>query len=282
MKETKAMTKQETQAIQEYGDWTPEQIQKETKEIGSGGEFWKAPVGRSTVRFLPPKVGWPSPFVIQHQHFIRLPTQDRPVVFCCPQQHEGKQCLACQKADKMETSGNRKDMDNAKKLRPQKRILANVIVDPAEANQKVSVFTFGKTVYDQLKSIRADDENGGNFLDPVKGFNMVINRVGTGKDDTRYTVIPARGTSQLANMDWLATQRDLRKMIRIPTVDQQQRLIDGEDPRDVWGDGDGQPYDARSKGPKDANGKDGKDVIDVDDGKRTAEDDLFDDEVDLD
>ena len=276
--QTKAITTQGTTAIAEYGEWTPEQMDKESKEMGTGGDFWKPPVGRSIVRFLPPRVGWPSPFVIQHQHFIRLPNVEHPIIFSCPKMHEGKVCVPCQKADKLETSGNSRDNKAAKQLRPSKRVLSNMVVDPANAEQPVSVWSFGKTVYDQLKAIKSDDENGGNFLDPVKGFNIVVNRTGTGKDDTKYTVMPARGQSQLANMEWIATQKDLRKMIRIPTVEQQERLFDGEDPRDVWGDKDD---DRPARGRK---REDEPSTIDADstEGKRTAEDDLFDDEVDLD
>lgn len=280
-KDSKALTKQSSGgAIVQYGEWTPEAMEKESQEISSGGDFWKVPVGRTTVRFLPPKLGWPSPFVIQHQHFIDMPGQ-KQVIFCCPRLHEGKTCLACAKADKMETSGNSRDAKIAQRLRPNKRIMANVVVAPSkEGTQKVSVWAFGKQVYEQLKAIREDDTAGGNFLDPIKGFNISVNRKGTGKDDTKYTLMAAREQSKLPNMDWIEVQRDLRKLIRIPTEDQQKRLLDGEDPRDVWG------QDSEGGGRRRSRDED-EDVIDVDDddsskGKRTAEDDLFDDEVDLD
>lgn len=264
---TKDTKKTETTALAKYGEWTPEAMEKESKEISSGGDFWKPPVGRTVVRFLPPKIGWPSPFVIQHQHFIDMPGQ-KQVIFCCPKQHEGKLCLACTKADSLETSGNAKDAAIAKRLRPNKRIMANVILDPKDADQKVSVWAFGKKVYDQLKAIREDDAGGGNFLDPIKGFNISVKRVGTGKDDTNYTLTPAREITQIANMEWIEVQTDLRRLVRIPTREQQQRLLDGDDPRDVWGDSKDNGRRSRSDEP-------------ASDG-RTAEDDLFDDEVDLD
>lgn len=276
-KEDKALATQGTTAIAQYGEWTPEQMEKESAEIGSSGDFWKVPVGRTVVRFLPPKIGWPSPFVIRHSHFIELPGLTNAVSFSCPKAHEGKICLACKKADELETSGNSRDAKMAQRLRPSKRIAANIIVGPNNPDQKVQVWEFGKTVYDQLKAIREDDAGGGNFLDPMKGFNISVKRVGTGKDDTKYTLTPARDITKLANMEWIEVQRDLRRLVRIPTVDQQKRLLDGEDPRDVWNDSkddDDQPRRSRKRGDDDA--------IDVDDDKRTAEDDLFDDEVDLD
>ena len=103
----------------------------------------------------------------------------------------------------------------------------------------------------------------------------MVKREGTKKDDTRYSIIPGRGQTPLANMEWIDQQQDLRRLLRIPTVDQQKRLFEGEDPKDVWGDaGDAPASKPRSRRDEE--------VIDVDPGKRTAEDDLFDDEVDLD
>jgi len=273
----KQLAKTTQAAVVAYGDWSEDQMNKESKEMSSGGDFWKVPVGRTTVRFLPPKIGWPSPFVIQHQHFINMPGVEKAIIFACPKMHESKKCLACEKADKLETSGNSRDAKAAKNLRPSKRVMANVVIDPKNPENSVSIWAFGKRVYDALKAIRTDDENGGNFLDPIGGFNIGVLRVGTGKDDTAYTLTPGREQSKLVNMDWIEIQRDLRQLLRIPTVDQQNRLFDGEDPKDVWGDKEEVGAPATPKRGK-------KDVIDVDvdDGQRTAEDDLFDDEVDLD
>jgi gp32 DNA binding protein like len=266
-------------AIVQYGDWTPEQIKEDGKQMDSGGDYWKVPVGTTAVRLLPPKLGWKSPFVIRHQHFIRMPGVEKPIIFCCPREHESKQCVPCARADKLETSGNKRDAGMAKNLRPRKGVLANVVVNPKDETSKVQLWTFGTTVFNQLKSIRENDESGGNFLDPKTGFNIVVKRVGSGKDDTEYTLMPARNQTPLANMAWIDQQRDPRKLIRIPTVEQQERLLAGEDPKDVWGDDDG----ARPDGDQTQRKGKGR-VIDADstDGKRTAEDDLFDDEVDLD
>lgn len=276
--ETKQLAKTGTTAIAQYGEWSDEQMNKDDKEMSTGGDFWKPPTGRTSVRFLPPKLGWPGPFVIQHQHFIRMPGIEKAIVFACPKMHDSKKCLACDKADTLETSGNARDAKQSKTLRPQRRVMANVIVTPKDEDSQVMIWAFGKRVYDALKAIRTDDENGGNFLDPVKGFNISVLRAGQGKDDTVYTLTPGREQSQILNMDWIEIQRDLRKLIRIPTVDQQKRLFDGDDPRDVWGD----KGDADSEEKPQGKSKNGKTVIDVDPDSRTAEDDLFDDEVDLD
>lgn len=264
---------EESTALVQYGEWTPEQMEKESAEMISGGDFWKPPVGKSLVRFLPPKVGWPSPFVVRHQHFIEIPGVGK-VVYTCPKMHVAQKCLSCGKADQLETTGNRKDSKIAETLRPKRSVMANVVVgkEPPPETPPV-IWGFGKTVFDAIKLIRQDEEDGGNFLDPVKGFPLIVTRTGQ-MLDTKYTVGAARQRAcQLANMEWIDIQTDLRKMVRIPTVDQQKRLLAGEDPRDVWaedtGPGEGRPA-AKAK------------TVDVTPKGRTAEDDLYDSDVDVD
>lgn len=273
--------KEETTAIATYGEWSPEQMEKEAKEMASGGDYWKVPVGSTAVRFLPPKLIWkrPSPFIVRHQHYIEMPNLDKAVIFCCPKMHTGARCLSCGKADEMEASGNSRDEKAAKKLRPSKQMLANVINTPKVAESKPVIWTFGVTVYNQLKSIREDDEGGGNFVDPIKGFNIIVKRVGASKDDTRYTCIPARDIKPLLNMDWIEIQSDLSRQIRIPTVEQQKRLFDGEDPRDVWGDAKVDRAHGSQRAKDDSNAIDA-DATDA--PGRSAEDDIFDDDIDVD
>jgi hypothetical protein len=179
----------------------------------------------------------------------------------------------------MESSGNRRDEKMAKQLRPRKRVMANIIVTPKQAESQVTVWPFGTTVFRQLQAIREDDDSGGNFMDPNKGFNIVVKRVGSGKDDTEYTLLPSRTVGPLANMLWIEQQKDLRRLVRIPTEDQQERLLRGEDPKDVWSDrGD----EDRRTGAVDEDAVVDKAPATAKAAGRTAEDDLFDDEVDLD
>lgn len=282
-------TKKEETAIVTYGEWTPEQMEKESAEMSGGGDFWKPPVGSTAVRFLPPKIGWPSPFAIRHQHFIKMPGIEKEIIFSCPKMHEGKRCLSCAKADQLEGSGNARDQRAAKELRPRKSTLANVIINPKKVDgNKPVVWGFGTTVFNMLKSIRENEEAGGNFLDPKKGFTIVVKREGTGKEDTKYTLLPSRTQSELGNMEWIDVQVDCRKLIRVPTVEQQTRLLDGEDPRDVWGDAKVDRAHGSQRKRDDADDLDTS-AIDADSKEKppgypsqTAESDLFDDEIDLD
>src|SRR5580765_2043241 len=90
----KALAKQGTSAIVDYGTWSPEAMEDEEKEIATTSDFWKVPVGKTVVRFMPPMLGWKtnkgSPFSIQHQHFLHMPGIDHPVIFNCPRMHEKK------------------------------------------------------------------------------------------------------------------------------------------------------------------------------------------------
>lgn len=279
MTNTRAMVPEPTKAIVEYGDWTPEQMDDEARELGNDGEYWKPPVGSTTIRVLPPKVGWKGPFTIQHQHFVRLPGVEHPVSFCCPLVHAKLECAVCARREQLLATGNKRDAKQAEDLHPQRRVLANIIVGPKDPNAKVKIWGFGKTVYQMLKQIRENEEAGGNFLDPKRGFNLSVTRVGTTKETTKYTVAASRQTSALANMDWINQQVDLKTKIRLPTLEQQHRLLEGEDPRDVWADDDSARDDSRGSRSR----RRDEDVIDADGvERRSAEDDAFDDEVDVD
>lgn len=278
-KNDQSMVKAPPTAITSYGDWSPEQMEEESREMAGSGVYWKVPDGRSVVRVLPQKAEWgKSPFLIQHQHFITLPGIPHKIVFCCPKQHEAKTCLACSKAAQLESSSNARDRRAADGLKPNKRVMANVVVNPKDARSSVQVWTFGKQVYDQLRAIRENPDAGGNFLDPHRGFNLSVRRTGVDLS-TKYAISAARESTPLANMEWLEIQTDLRRLVRIPSVQQQERLFDGEDPRDVWGSDDD---DARPA-PSQTRRATRDDVIDTQaDERNTAEDDLFDDEVDVD
>lgn len=259
-----------------YGTWNEEQANKESKELSSGSDFWKPAAGRNVIRFLPPKVDWPSPFVVQHQHFIELPGVQNKIIYTCPREHKVGECVTCNKADKLERSGNRRDVEAAKKLRPQRRVMANIIVEPDNEEAAPVIYAFGKTVHDALKNIRTDPENGGDFMHPEKGFCIVIGRTGTKKDDTKYTVSGSRQTNKLKNMAWIDLQPDLRRLLRFPSTDQQERLLAGEDPRDVWGDG---PSEDRPRRRRDRDDIEDAELVD---DKPNLGDDLDADGDDLD
>lgn len=196
--------------IQNWGSYDIEAAQDEEEELAKGGgEFLKLEVGRNVVRFLPPKMGARSPFLQVHQHFVDLPGMPKPASFNCPRMMAKKPCPVCQEIEKLRGTGNPADYDLAGQLFPRLRIFANVISrkNPEAGPQ---ILAFGKQIHKALIELRKDEDAGGDFTDPTaNGFDVVIARVGTGKNDTEYSVLAARGASALGDLEWIDMQHDL-------------------------------------------------------------------------
>ncbi len=207
-----------TEHMVKYGSYDLGEAEREEEEMGKGDKsYMKLGVGDNRARFLPPPPGVKSPFRIVHEHGINLPDGNF-VSFACPRRMAKKACIVCTKADQLKGSGNPADYDRAKELFPRKRVYANV-VDRNDEGAGVKLLAFGKTIHDDLVSIRKDQDFGGDFTHPETGFDIKIMRKGTTRKDTEYKCKPTR-QSPLGNMDWLDQQHDLSVFARVLTEEQ--------------------------------------------------------------
>lgn len=200
------------------------------KEVrtASQSEFWKPEVGENPIRYLPKLKGWRSNARIIYEHYVDdVPGYDGTVRFVCPRSMtKGKQrCPECERADTMKKNGNPVDFDRAKKIYPQTRVYTNII-DRAAEELGPRVYSFGKTVWEKLKKIASSKHQGGDYTNPTaSGFDVVIDRTGTGKNDTRYDVFAAREDSALA-----PTQEEMVVMIENQwNLDYYAAVLDGEE-----------------------------------------------------
>ncbi len=216
--------------IQKYGEFTPAAADETAAQIASGGNFFKASVGKNKIRVLPPPVGQQKPWVIAYEHRVELPGA-KVVNFCCPRVMAKSPCPVCAKADEFARTGNQADRDRAQELRPRMRAYM-CIIDRKAPEKGVQVFGTGKTVVDAMIKIRKDEDIGGNFTDPVKGFDLIIERVGTGKNDTEYSTFPSKAVTQLCQPgeldDLLASAPDLGRYVRVKSVDEIKGMLSGE------------------------------------------------------
>jgi hypothetical protein len=209
-----------------FGSYTEEAAKAEAEELDKGsGEFMRFEVGKNVVRFLPPPVGRRTPFVIVQQHYIQLPGMASPASFNCPRVMARQACPACSEVDRLRLTGNPVDFDNAKDLLPKKRIYANVI-DRKHSELGPRVAAYGVKIHDALTKIRED----GDFTHPIEGFDIVVNRVGQGKNDTEYDVRASRQNSQLAETaeqmnNWIEAQKDVVVHALVPTPDMIARIL---------------------------------------------------------
>jgi|6_EtaG_2_1085325.scaffolds.fasta_scaffold108070_2 hypothetical protein len=210
--------------IVQYNEWTMEAAAKELSQVtrsSNNKEIMKLTVGRNVVRFLPMTDEMPSPFQVIWQHFVQ--TDDKPIVFPCPWRMDQQRCPICDEGNRLSRTGNSTDRDSARRLWPSMRVFANVISRAAmEGGPKI--LAMPRTVYEELISIRTDSDAGGDFTHPESGFDIIIERTGTGLS-TRYRVSTARTDSKLENMEWIEQQHDLARFAALPTRDMMENAI---------------------------------------------------------
>jgi hypothetical protein len=218
-----------------YQPYTEEDATHEAEDLDrTAANFLKLSEGRSVVRILPalPGKGYGpnknSPFRTVFTHFLRKPGEKDALTSACPNKEANQHCVACEIANKLKTSGNKADANLAYDFFAKRRVYVSVI-DREDPEKGVQVLGVGKTVHEALVKIRKDVDAGGDFTDPVNGFDIIIERKGTGKTDTEYTVMPARKQSPLGNMDWIDEQPDLNVFAKVKKEEIEKFFSKGDD-----------------------------------------------------
>jgi len=225
--------------IATYGTVDLDAIQHEKDELDlerskSNINYFAFQEGRNVLRILPP---WEptrkSPFHKVWVHYIRNPAQPtkggRPAL--CPSKMRNSRCIVCEKVSQLRRSGNDLDKEVAGELSASRQIYANV-VDLANPDKGVQVAKFGITIYNELLGYMdpRDPSSLGDLTHPQTGYNLVIERTGKGKNDTRYSVRPSKAPSPLPKMEWLGSMNQLHKINEELTNDAMQALMEGRDP----------------------------------------------------
>jgi hypothetical protein len=226
------MSETKTTNLAKYVPYDIDAVDEEERDLASGGEFLKIKAGSTILRFLPPLATRvlpgkkPSPFVIVPQHAVMPVGSQRNIYMPCARiLTKGKSsCVVCDRIEKLAGTGNPADRRASEGMEARTRVFSNAIVR-SEPEHGPWIYPFGVKIHEFLRALRKDATVGGDFTDPINGFDIMIKRKGTGRDDTRYTPIAARNSSPLGNMDWIEQQADLRKYARILTVDEQLSML---------------------------------------------------------
>lgn len=219
--------------LTKWGDWGDDQAKADTSLTKAGQKnYLKLTVGDNIVRFLPPKPGKATPLTATFNHFIEMP-DGRKVSFNCPRMMAQRPCVACTKAQQLSESRSAVDKNAAKRMFPKLRVFANVVDRNSEA-LGVQVYGFGKTIMDELTSIRNNPRKGGNFTHPITGRDIIISRSGTTQNDTRYSVSPDIQATPLhqdsATVDfWLNTAYDLTSFAEVLDDETIRAKLNGEE-----------------------------------------------------
>lgn len=211
--------------IVKWSGYDIEDAEHEKQQIDSeSGSMFVPEVGINKVRFIPAMPG-KKVFRIIHQHYLNVPGETKPVVFACPRMAEKKKCPACDVGFALRSSGNPADRERASDFLPTRRVFSNVI-DRKNPEAGPRVYAFGKTVHEALIAIRRDEDAGGDFTHPEQGFDIVIERTGTGKTDTKYMVRASRKVTALGDMEWISMQHDLDRYAQLPSLEEiKEKLV---------------------------------------------------------
>jgi hypothetical protein len=233
-------------SLQTWGTWDEEEAEKDKREADSGGNFFKITEPKVYLRFLPPRKGVKNPFLLTWQHYVELvPKNEKTLVkFNCPRKmSKGAQCPLCQLAERKKATGKESDRNRAYELFPRMRVYSG-IVNRREMGKGAQIFPMGKKIFQQLLNLRED----GNFTCPVKGFDVMITKKGSTKNDTEYLVKGSRNNTPLSDdpdelKDLIKSLPDLSAYATVPTADEikelMQAALDAADSDDDDGGGRG-------------------------------------------
>lgn len=219
--------------LAKWGEWGDEAVQQDAAITKAGQKsYMKLTEGDNVVRFLPPRLGKPSPFAATFSHYMELP-DGRKVSFNCPRMMAKRACIVCAKGEQLRTSRSLTDQKAGKRLFPRIRVYANVIDRNNEA-LGVQILAFGKGVMESLTAIRQNPRKGGNFTHPETGRDIIITRTGTGQFDTEYVVNPDVTSSPLhvdpmQAENWLEMAYDLDPFLTVLDDEAIRAKVRGEE-----------------------------------------------------
>lgn len=216
-----------THLIDDIGEYTIEEAEKQAKAIGKQGYF-KALVGRNRIRVMPGPKGSLSPIVLAKLHRVEVPGEKWAVRFRCIDSN----CPACQRSIELSRTGLSDDFDEAKKWQPRVRGFANII-DRKEPDKGPLIWEFGNTIIEQLARLRQNEDVAGDYSHPVKGIDLSLERKGSGQFDTEYFIQAVKQGSPLHQSveqmnEWLEARHDLEACAPLFTAEEIAARLSGQ------------------------------------------------------
>lgn len=188
--------------------------------------IWKPAIGKHSVRMVPSVYNKQWPFKELFFHYgignrtmislINFDEKDPIVEF----------------ATQISKSNDKENWQLAKKLQPKMRVFAPVVVR-GEEEKGVRLWEFGKEVYMELLAI-LEDEDVGDFTDPVEGRDLTIDTVGPDQSGRAYNKTSVRVRTKITPLstdasevkNWLETQPNPLELFRkYPYEDMKEALL---------------------------------------------------------
>jgi hypothetical protein len=142
-------------------------------------------------------------------------------------------------ATQISKSNDKENWQLAKKLQPKMRVFAPVVVR-GEEDKGVRLWEFGKEVYMELLAI-LEDEDVGDFTDPIEGRDLTIDTVGPDQSGRAYNKTSVRVRTKITPLstdasevkEWLQTQPEpLTIFKKYPYEEMKEALLQWLNPSD--------------------------------------------------
>jgi hypothetical protein len=184
-----------------------DKLMKKMEELGSG-DYFKPKEGKNVVRILPP---WSDNGLWYKEatlHYGLKNEEGKERGYPCLKMFD-KDCPICEKREEL-LAGSKEDKKVGEKLRARTKFYTNVLIP---ATGKVMIWGFSQKTLGTLLSYCGDPDYG-DISSPEEGFDVIINRTGTGKLDTRYD-IRVRPKSSAIDEDskWADLLKDLDTVV---------------------------------------------------------------------
>jgi len=199
--------------------------------------FWKPAIGKHSVRIVPSVYDKANPFKEVYMHYgIGKGTMISLVNF-------GEKDPIVEFAKQLKQTSSKENWSMAKKLEPKMRVFAPVVVR-GEEEKGVRLWEFGKQVYMELLSI-AEDEDVGDYTDPVDGRDITIETTGPETNGTSFNQSKVRVRTKTTPLStdgkqvekWLNDQPDpLAVFKRYPYDEMKASLLEWLNPEEATDD----------------------------------------------
>lgn len=143
-----------------------------------------------------------------------------------------KPCAIMEKYVELSQSKKAADKALAKKLAPKKKFMIPVIIFKDTKGKEIDEEKSGKLllctagVYQSIIDHWLDEEDWGDFTDPVEGYDFKLSRTGTGQFDTEYSVSPCpKSACPKAYKKTIVDPVELLKAI-LPTYEETQDKLE--------------------------------------------------------
>lgn len=193
-----------------------EKTKAKLKEAGGDDRWWKPkPNTKNIVRILPPwgKSADGSFYFSAGLHYNFQIGGSNRAIACNRTKNPSERCLICEFIEALKATGNEdleKLVSGNKGIKIKRKYWVNLIDRkyPEEVKMYGGNKNFIKTLQEAL-----DDSDFGDITDVNEGFDVRVNRVGSGFTDTRYTFSIRPKPSPLGVEDWKEKVHQLDKEV---------------------------------------------------------------------